>query len=79
MHDDALFHPWSQAEFGLNVIGLWLAVTGRYRWLAAIMLAASLNRETSFFLVLALILGLWPIREARPWVVAYATILGPFS
>ncbi len=67
---DHYFQPWSPLEVVLFTAGLWLASRRRHAWLALVVVAAALNRETALFLVVALLLAdldvLGPWRERPP-------------
>ena len=58
------YQPWSFIEAGLFCLGLSAIVARQYVALAAIVVIASLNRETALFLPLALLAFNW--RSGRP-------------
>jgi hypothetical protein len=71
---DVLFHPWSQAEFAFFSLGLWLVLRERWYPLAFLVALASLNRETSLFLVMAVFFIVLGNPRHRAWAIAYAAI-----
>lgn len=49
---DHYFHPWSLLEIGLFALGFLLIYREQHKWFGVVLVAASLNRETSIYLLI---------------------------
>jgi hypothetical protein len=68
---DHYYHPDSPLELAFFAVGLLLMVRRRLGWLGLVVVFAALNRETSLFLVLAILWAMWNDRAGRAAAFGY--------
>jgi len=68
---DQWYHPDSALELAFFAVALLLSIRRQPWWLLLVVLLAAFNRETSLFLVLALLFASWKDRRARSFAFGY--------